>query len=542
MPLQSHASDPIKRLSSLFRTIPYAAMPEHHALRPPPIRTLDRPAQPEDKRDGRDKNEGQHDDDDDDDEEKKHRERVCEEPSSELRNCKPTDEEAEPQESASETLATPSSVETVVASKSADLQASSSTRIDGRDESKEPNGPSKMEIIVRETVQGACNQTEDRLAVSVYPTPLSVLSPSFVTQPLSSVPSSTVSEQIPSPQNANNGHTPGTGKKNSSGGKALSAVNVARASASDGYNWRKYGQKQVKSPTGFRSYYRCTHSGCSAKKIEFCDQSGHMIEIIYKGQHSHEPLRKTNTTGEIKFMPSREPTVEANLPEQTIGGLKDADPTSSTKESLQHLPCSADKKRQNSSGLSENGKVILKVEHVDEPELKRRVKNGDLTNLDSHVGPGKKSKFVVHAAGDVGISGDGYRWRKYGQKMVRGNSHPRNYYRCTSAGCPVRKQIETAVDDPTAVIITYKGAHNHDQPVPRKRQGPPSAPLVATIAPASSNNLDLKSTDSLQNQENSAQWSEDSEEELTEDASDLGGEKAIESARTLLSMGEIKPC
>ncbi|KAI9117297.1 hypothetical protein K1719_011463 [Acacia pycnantha] len=521
-------------------------MPEHrHALRPPPIRTLDRPVERGDKRQGRDKSEGQYDDDDDDDDdEKKNRKRVCKEPSSELRNCKPPVEEAEPQESTSETLVMSASVESAMASKSADLPASSATRIDGRDESKEPNGPSNMETSVRETVQEAKNQTEDRLALSICPTPLSAVSPSSAAQPLSSIPSSTLPEQRLSPQNVSNGHVLGAGKKNFSGGKGFSAVNVARASTSDGYNWRKYGQKQVKSPTGFRSYYRCTHSGCSAKKIEFCDHSGHMIEIIYKGQHSHEPLRKTNpnTTGEIKFLPSNEPTAEANLPEQPIGVPKDADPTSSTKEPLQDLPCSADKKRQNSSGLSENGKFILKVEHVDEPELKTRVKNGDLTNLDSHVEPGKNSKYVLHAAGDVGISSDGYRWRKYGQKMVRGNSHPRNYYRCTSAGCPVRKQIETAVDDPSAVIITYKGAHNHDKPVPKKRHGPPSAPPVAATAPASSNNLQLKITDSQRNQENSAQWSVDSEEELTEDASDLGGEKAIESARTLLSMGEIKPC
>ncbi|CAL5354535.1 unnamed protein product [Camellia sinensis] len=29
--------------------------------------------------------------------------------------------------------------------------------------------------------------------------------------------------------------------------------------------------------------------------------------------------------------------------------------------------------------------------------------------------------------GDVGISGDGYRWRKYGQKMVKENPHPRRH-------------------------------------------------------------------------------------------------------------------
>lgn len=54
-----------------------------------------------------------------------------------------------------------------------------------------------------------------------------------------------------------------------------------------------------------------------------------------------------------------------------------------------------------------------------------RMKKGDYACLDSPGKPGKKQKFVVHAAGDVGISGDGYRWRKYGQKMVKGNPHPR---------------------------------------------------------------------------------------------------------------------
>lgn len=80
-------------------------------------------------------------------------------------------------------------------------------------------------------------------------------------------------------------------------------------------------------------------------------------------------------------------------------------------------------------------------------------------------------------------------------------------------------------------------------PVPKKRHGPPSAPLVAAAAPASMNIVQFKKTDSLQNQVSSTQWSVDTEGELTGEAMELGGEKAMESARTLLSIGfEIKPC
>lgn len=61
----------------------------------------------------------------------------------------------------------------------------------------------------------------------------------------------------------------------------------------DGFNWRKYGQKQVKSSENSRSYYRCTSSGCLAKKkVEHCPD-GRVVEIIYRGAHNHEPPQKT---------------------------------------------------------------------------------------------------------------------------------------------------------------------------------------------------------------------------------------------------------
>lgn len=237
---------------------------------------------------------------------------------------------------------------------------------------QETVGSPEKEIIDRGAVQPLQTQTENRLQVSVCSIPLSDLSPTSVTQSLSIVSSPTVQKQKISTPKVNNTHVPEVDRKNPSGRKTLSAVSVARTSASDGYNWRKYGQKQVKSPTGSRSYYRCTHSDCCAKKIECCDDSGHVIEIVYKSEHSHDPPRKTNSIRENKFLSSSEPIVENSVPEQPIKVLKDADPSISSKESLQEAPCSNDKKRQNTSNISGNDKVILKEEHVNEPEPKKR--------------------------------------------------------------------------------------------------------------------------------------------------------------------------
>lgn len=60
------------------------------------------------------------------------------------------------------------------------------------------------------------------------------------------------------------------------------------------------------------------------------------------------------------------------------------------------------------------------------------------------------------------IPPDDYSWRKYGQKPIKGSPHPRGYYKCSSMrGCPARKHVERCLEEPTMLIVTYEGEHNH---------------------------------------------------------------------------------
>jgi len=57
----------------------------------------------------------------------------------------------------------------------------------------------------------------------------------------------------------------------------------------DGYEWKKYGQKFIKNIQKFRSYFRCRHRLCGAKKkVEWhpSDPSG-ALRVVYEGAHQH---------------------------------------------------------------------------------------------------------------------------------------------------------------------------------------------------------------------------------------------------------------
>ncbi|XP_062016626.1 WRKY transcription factor 71-like [Rosa rugosa] len=81
----------------------------------------------------------------------------------------------------------------------------------------------------------------------------------------------------------------------------------------------------------------------------------------------------------------------------------------------------------------------------------------------------REPRFAFMTKSEVDHLEDGYRWRKYGQKAVKNSPYPRSYYRCTTQKCGVKKRVERSFEDPSTVITTYEGQHNH--PIPATLRG-----------------------------------------------------------------------
>jgi hypothetical protein len=85
-------------------------------------------------------------------------------------------------------------------------------------------------------------------------------------------------------------------------------------------------------------------------------------------------------------------------------------------------------------------------------------------------------------------SEDGYNWRKYGQKQVKGSEYPRSYYKCTHVNCPMKKKVERSHDGQVTEIV-YKGDHNHPKPQPTRRLSLSGAHLISDSSGEESRHL-----------------------------------------------------
>ncbi|KAK9861565.1 hypothetical protein WJX84_010023, partial [Apatococcus fuscideae] len=271
----------------------------------------------------------------------------------------------------------------------------------------------------------------------------------------------------------------------------------------DGYSWRKYGEKYVKGSPFPRSYYKCSHLGCTVKKIIERDaDSGHLYQTTSQGNHCHpRPGSQDPAKSEKRHRSST--SSQQSLEDDWAPCPMEDDDANDTVFSLDREPSSASGSPDCESDLWDQARAQAVNWREAQREAKRRrleqdavarltamkeeregLSTGPLDpehdedldgNGDGHAEEGpihSRPSFTSAASSkqtfEVPLSGgsvnDGYRWRKYGQKMVKGNIHPRSYYKCTYSGCGVRKHVERSGLHPDRLLITYEGEHMHDVP------------------------------------------------------------------------------
>ncbi|KAJ3701385.1 hypothetical protein LUZ61_005090 [Rhynchospora tenuis] len=137
--------------------------------------------------------------------------------------------------------------------------------------------------------------------------------------------------------------------------------------------------------------------------------------------------------------------------------------TFQTSEFSYHDQAYATKGPNRPIGFNECCRELLSSADISEKPESRIMSSG---NEDSgvKVNVQQRNRIGFRTKSVIDILDDGFKWRKYGKKAVKNSPNPRNYYRCTIEGCKVKKRVERDRNDPSYVITTYEGVHNHLSP------------------------------------------------------------------------------
>ncbi|KAF2316243.1 hypothetical protein GH714_041584 [Hevea brasiliensis] len=233
------------------------------------------------------------------------------------------------------------------------------------------------------------------------------------------------------------------------------------------------------------------HKSAKAEMGELREENERLKKMLQQVEKDYQSLklrffdivrRETSKKYEYSF-PSSDETEEPELVSLCLGRIpskpkKDDNASNSSKSSRDNedlkagLTLGLDSKFQMSTELVSNPSRDNGLEDVAEEDeagdtrlplkiLKRNIDDevAQQTNV-------KTARICVRARCETPTMNDGCQWRKYGQKIAKGNPCPRAYYRCTVApACPVRKQVQRSAEDMSILITTYEGTHNHPLPV-----------------------------------------------------------------------------
>ncbi|KAJ8770745.1 hypothetical protein K2173_021392 [Erythroxylum novogranatense] len=226
----------------------------------------------------------------------------------------------------------------------------------------------------------------------------------------------------------------------------------------------RFRRAPVLAPPAPTSTVSKTRENQVSETNNFCDTPIQQVPPLFPTSHAHEyPLF---------------------IPKNGVFDRKDSAATvkftySSAGNSLSSLTGDTDSKQPSSSSAFQISNLSQVSNSVGKPPLSTSLKRKCSSE---NLGSGKcgssdwchcsnksrkmKTKRVVRVPAIslkmADIPPDDYSWRKYGQKPIKGSPHPRGYYKCSSVrGCPARKHVERALDDPSMLVVTYEGEHNH---------------------------------------------------------------------------------
>lgn len=128
-----------------------------------------------------------------------------------------------------------------------------------------PFGISHQQALAHVTAQAALAQSNMHMQAE-YQSSLLAAPTELQTSNPSSIPNEASQQQTAPSTSELRSSMVQSSEASHSDSKYHPSSHAAGKPADDRYNWRKYGQKQVKGSEYPRSYYKCTHLNCPVKR------------------------------------------------------------------------------------------------------------------------------------------------------------------------------------------------------------------------------------------------------------------------------------